>query len=429
MGEAQPQLDAELSRALSRRIFASEKARAGILAGVAFTLAAVYAGTNWLLHADGRELLPAYRWILLILIGFAAYEGLLRYVSGRFIARNRDLPLLGRYANAFVETSIPTLLILAGSAEMPFAEAITGISTQLYFLFIILVVLRLDFRLSLFTGVVAAAEYSFLAFWNWDALLAANAELPRSAMMQYAFRPILLLISGAAAALVSVQIKAGVTKAVRTAQERKKIFEEFGQYVSPAVVDQLLAQPAGARAEEKEVCILVLDIRDFTTFSETAQPQEVVTYLNNLWGFMVGIVNRHSGIVNKFLGDGFMAVFGAPIADGDHCGNAVRAAKEILAEVQSRMAAGTIPETRVGMGLHAGSALVGVIGSAERKEFTLIGDVVNVAFRIEQLNKKFGSSLLISEQVRSALPLEAHRIMETVHVKGRNEPVQVAQLN
>src|SRR5262249_55162180 len=119
----------------------------------------------------------------------------------------------------------------------------------------------------------------------------------------------------------------------------------------------------------------------------------IVNYLNGLWSKAVDIVNQHHGIVNKFLGDGFMAVFGAPLVMGNHCQNAINAARELVADIKRATDTGEIPPTRIGIGLHSGEALVGNIGSAERREYTVIGDVVNVAFRIEQLNKEVKSSL------------------------------------
>ena len=124
-----------------------------------------------------------------------------------------------------------------------------------------------------------------------------------------------------------------------------------------------------------------------------------------------------------------MAVFGAPISVGNSCQSALNSAREILTEVERASDAGEMPVTRVGIGIHAGEALVGNIGSLERREYTVIGDVVNVAFRIEQLNKEFGSKLLISEQVqqatRAAAPTEAPASLQ---VRGRQTAVQVYKL-
>lgn len=133
--------------------------------------------------------------------------------------------------------------------------------------------------------------------------------------------------------------------------------------------------------------------------------------------------------MNKFLGDGFMAVFGAPLVMGNHCQNAISAARELADDIKRATDSGEIPPTRVGIGLHSGEALVGNIGSAERREYTVIGDVVNVAFRIEQLNKELSSSFLISESVReSAGNMDSVQSSASLPIRGRNAPVRVYKL-
>ena len=145
---------------------------------------------------------------------------------------------------------------------------------------------------------------------------------------------------------------------------------------------------------------------------------------------MIEIVNRHNGIINKFLGDGFMAVFGAPISDGNDCLNAIAASQEILTRINQEIALGNISETRVGIGLHAGEAVTGSIGSSLRKEYTVIGDVVNLASRIEQLNKKFNTQLLISKAVKDALEEKINEVIPIgpVQVKGRVTSIQIYSL-
>ncbi len=208
-------------------------------------------------------------------------------------------------------------------------------------------------------------------------------------------------------------------------EERNRIMGVFGQHVSPEVVNKLLSQNIDQGGEMRNVCLMFLDIRNFTAFTEKAHPAEVVDYLNSLFEFMVDCVNRNQGIVNKFLGDGFMAVFGAPIPDEKNCHHALKASIEILNEL-TRFNAGRDGEpTRVGMGLHAGYAVTGTIGSAQRKEYTIVGDTVNVAKRIEEMNKSLGSRLLVSEEVWNALiakPRAAEKVGR-VRVKGHEAPI------
>jgi len=208
-------------------------------------------------------------------------------------------------------------------------------------------------------------------------------------------------------------------------EERNRIMGVFGQHVSPEVVNRLLSQDFEQDGEMREVCLMFLDIRNFTAFTEKSQPQEVVEHLNALFEFMVDCVNRNQGIVNKFLGDGFMAVFGAPIADEKNCHHALKASIEILNELARFNTARGGEPTRVGMGLHAGMAVTGTIGSAQRKEYTIVGDTVNVAARIEQMNKSLGSRLLVSEEVWSKLstkPKSSQKLGQ-IRISGREAPV------
>jgi adenylate cyclase len=209
-------------------------------------------------------------------------------------------------------------------------------------------------------------------------------------------------------------------------QERERVVALFGQHVSPIVANRLLDHSTGEHSELRYVCVMVLDIRNFTAFSETRAPDEVVRHLNTLWTFMVRIINEHNGIVNRFLGDGFLAVFGAPLSDASaDSANAVAAARQIMLELDGLISTGDVSPTRIGIALHAGPAIIGNVGSADRKEYTVIGDVVNVAFRIEALNKELGSTLLISESVRwYCAGIDAEPIAPMT-LRGRHEPVTV----
>jgi len=175
---------------------------------------------------------------------------------------------------------------------------------------------------------------------------------------------------------------------------------------------------------------MFLDIRNFTNFSERTSPKEVVAFLDVLFDPLVTIVNKHGGIVNKFLGDGFMAVFGAPVAEGQPCREAILAALEIVTEVENMVDDYKIPPTKIGIGIHAGEAITGTVGARSRKEYTVIGDTVNLASRIEQLTKKFGAQVLVSDAVwDNAGPMDIQaEPMEKTEVKGREAPVQVYKI-
>jgi adenylate cyclase len=307
--------------------------------------------------------------------------------------------------------------------------ALTLTPTHHYYFFILLSTLRLKPWLSVFTGAVAALEYFTLAVvFLLRAPIGDDSTL--TALPLHMWKASLYLMAGAAAGFVAWQVRKRVANALRSVEDQKRVRDVFGKHVSPQVVDQLLRQDVTADGEVRHVCVMFLDIRDFTARSSRMRPEDVVGYLNTLFDFMIECINRHNGIVNKFLGDGFMAVFGAPVSDGRDSHNAVTAAREILERVEAMNAFGGDQPTRVGMGLHAGPVLAGNVGSALRKEYTIIGDTVNLASRIESLNKQFGSSLLISEEVWREVgdDVASAERLGPVAVKGKEELVPVYRL-
>ena len=335
-----------------------------------------------------------------------------------------------QYLSSFIETSIPTLVMMMGSLFLGPLYALFTPVTLLYPVFIVLSALRLNARLCVFTGAVAAIEYSIVAFYFVGQTSSAAVEPILGSMAHHVIRGLLLLIIGVVTGLVTIQIKKRTLNSFATIEERNRIRRTFGEYVSPLVMEKLLTLKSDLASENRSVCVMFLDIRDFSTFAEKQTPEAVVAYLESLFEFMIEIVNRHHGIINKFLGDGFMAVFGAPVSNGADCLNGVEAAREIILRVEQEVAAANVLPTRVGIGLHAGEAVTGSIGSALRKEYAVIGDVVNVASRIEQLNKEFGSQLLISETVWQAVSDKVNDAtpIGSVQVKGREAPVQLWQV-
>jgi adenylate cyclase len=412
---------------LGRQILVSERERASLQALIGVALLLIIGVVN-AVHVATANSWPAFNSALLVVAAVIVYELVMRQLFNRYLRQERQLPATVRYLNVAIETSFPTILLAAFGNIMRADVALTSAVVLGYFFFIILSALSLDFRLSVFAGVVAAAGYVTLTLIFREQLPFGPGQPPES-RIAYIMRPVLLLIGGVTAGFVAARIRAGILRSLHAAEERRHIVRMFGQHVSPAVVNQLLAQPTGLQTELRDVCILVLDIRDFTAFAETTAPDSIVNYLNQLWGKAVRIVNQNHGTVNKFLGDGFMAVFGAPLVMGNHCQNAINAARELVAEIKRATDAGEIPPTRIGIGLHSGEALVGNIGSAERREYTVIGDVVNVAFRIEQLNKQLNSSFLVSESVQETVgELEGVESSASVPIRGRNAPVRIYKL-
>ena len=382
-------------------------------------------GVEQVFHGNVRAFVYCRSAILLLLVLYLTAEWLR---LGQRIKTGGRVHDIYHYVTAFVETSCPTAEIIALAAFTDNPVAALSIPVFVYPLFIVLSALRLNFRLSVFTGAVAAVEYTLVGLIYIRAGADRLADPLLASVPVHVVKGLILLSLGFVTGLVALQIKKRILDSFKLAEERNNIVNTFGQHVSPVVVDKLLERGAGVRSEKKQVCVMFLDIRNFTSFAEKRHPEEVVEYLESLFEFMIEIVNQHHGIVNKFLGDGFMAVFGAPLSDGRDCANAVGAAREILSRVEEEVAGGNVLPTRVRIGIHAGEAVTGNIGSSVRKEYTVIGDVVNTASRIEQLNKEFGSQLLISEAVweaaRDDVP-DGVLPMGHVAVRGREEPIKI----
>jgi adenylate cyclase len=415
---------ADLEKELARQTLISERWRSTILAVVLTALLGVMV-VYWVALSQMPGALPGMGGVMCVVAAATLFEWSTRLFITRLLAHGRSRPALAPFIGSLIEMSMPTcaILILA-KADTPHA-AINSAAPYAYFLYLILSSLRLEYRPCLFAGSIAAAFYAILSFYFWPQLEPAWAGSISLLRLNLLLRVCVLFSGGVAAAFVSMRLKQTLIDTLRLTGERERIVHMFGQHVSPAVVNQLLSQPLGEISEEREVCILVLDIRNFTSFSESHGADEVVSYLNTLWSTLVVAVNDNQGFINRFLGDGFLAVFGAPLSDGNDCRNALAAARRIVADTASLVSAGALPETRVGLALHAGRAVVGNIGSSDRKEYTVIGDVVNVAFRIEALNKELGSTLLISEPVKQAASVEDAESIVPMTIRGRREPVQL----
>jgi len=216
------------------------------------------------------------------------------------------------------------------------------------------------------------------------------------------------------------------------ALERRRFRLAFSRYVSKEVAAQVLAEAPGLRGERREVSILFSDLRGFTTMSETMDPEQVAALLNEYFDAMTGAIFKYRGMINDFVGDAVMAVFGAPLTDRDHALHGVQAAlamAEALEALNLKWKGEGLPQLRMGIGIHSGEVFAGNVGGRSRVKYTLIGDAVNVASRVEGLNKELGTTMLITEATRRLLGdrVEA-RDRGPREVKGRAELVHVHEL-
>ena len=418
---------------LAREIIHSERTRMAILAGLLGALIAFYvlayavSRDNYLL----RFLTPAvFLYIIAVIALLLCYELAIRHLIGRWLRQGRSVPGSLRYLNAFIETSVPSILIYLTSREINPLYVLQSPLSVLYAVFIVLSTLRLDFRLSVFTGLVAALEYVALSFAYLGGGSGVAAGTPLAAPPFYVAKGAMLLLAGLAAAFVAHQLKRRVGNAYRTLQERQRMLSAFGQQVSPAIAEELLRAGPEIASRSNFVCVMFMDIRDFTPLVELKSPTEIVAFQNVVFAEAVEVVNRNHGIINQFLGDGFMATFGAPVAGERDCANALAAARELVAGIRRLGEEDRIPPITIGIGLHAGEAVSGNIGSALRKQYSITGNVVILASRIEQLNKNYGSRILVSAEVLAAAGEDAAVMaaLGPVHVKGREQPIELFRL-
>ncbi|MCW5703118.1 MAG: adenylate/guanylate cyclase domain-containing protein [Xanthobacteraceae bacterium] len=361
-----------------------------------------------------------------IIVPFVLFELWVHGAITRHMRKGLDLPIFRRYIGALIETSMPTMALALHINGMGSVAALGFVAPLIYFIFIILSTLRLDFWLSTFTGAVAAIELFCMAMFYHPAT-GAEAE----PVYYHAARSLIVFACGVLAGAVGHQLRRQFESSIRAATARDRITNLFGQHVSPQVVDRLMAEGAGAAAgsDIRRVAVMFVDFRSFTAGARDRSPQEVVDRLDGAFAVLVEILDRHGGIVNKFLGDGFLALFGAPLEAPDPAHRAVAAAREML-EANDRVNKATAWPLRIGIGIHIGEVVAGSIGSPRRKEYTVIGDTVNFAARIEALNKDFNSQFLVSQAVHDALGEDCKDAVALgeVPIRGYDRPMAVWQL-
>lgn len=217
-------------------------------------------------------------------------------------------------------------------------------------------------------------------------------------------------------------------------REKRRIRGIFSRYVSRQVVDEILkeSQELALGGRRKEVTVLFSDIRNFTTMSERMKPEEVVAILNEYFAAMVEVIFRHEGTLDKYIGDAIMAVFGSPLSRPDDAERAVRAAVDMQTELKRLQAKWQLEGREpfdIGIGINTGEVVVGNIGSEKRMEYTVIGDNVNLASRLEGLNKQYQSHIIVSESVYEKLKDKVNvRPLEAVTVKGKTRPVMIYEV-
>ena len=214
------------------------------------------------------------------------------------------------------------------------------------------------------------------------------------------------------------------------ARERRSLAQLFGTYVPPQLVQEMLASPGrySMRAVSKELTVLFCDMRGFTEMSEAMAPTELQQFLNGVFSKLTEIISAHRGTVDKYMGDCVMAFWGAPVDTPDHADLAVAAALEMAAAVHAindaHRASGQ-PAISVGIGINTGVMSVGDMGSAVRRSYTVVGDAVNLASRLESLSGIYGAEVVVSDATRHAAPAFVWQELDRVRVKGKAQSVAI----
>jgi len=265
------------------------------------------------------------------------------------------------------------------------------------------------------------------------ALLIISAFIAVNLLAFYAFNIWLTLVYPV---LTMTAIYLGITiyHYIKEEREKKKIRGAFQYYLTASVINEMLKDPTKLKlgGVKKDLSVLFSDIRGFTTISEKLTPEELVRLLNEYLTAMTNIVFKYEGLLDKYMGDAIMAVFGAPLDQPDHARRACLTALEMMSELhklQKKWDAEGRPVLDIGIGINSGEMVVGNMGSEMRFDYTVMGDMVNLGSRLEGINKEYGSNIIISEFTYQAVQDSVCcRELDLVRVKGKNKPVKIMEL-
>ncbi len=226
----------------------------------------------------------------------------------------------------------------------------------------------------------------------------------------------------------------GLNRMALSLKEKELIKDALGKMVDPKVRDHLLEKGIALGGTEARVTVLFSDIRSFTTLSEKMTPERIVELLNSYFERMSRCIYDENGYINKFIGDAVLAVFGYPLENPDHAESAFRAARAMLKELErlnKDLAAREFPALEIGLGIHTGQVLAGNIGTSKRLEFTVIGDTVNIASRLESLSKKHPYRIFLSEDTKNSLGSVTDDFVSLgkTEIRGKEKRIEIYGVN
>lgn len=305
-------------------------------------------------------------------------------------------------------------------------------------------VARVGISTQLITNTVMKAQYRILVITFLSLLLGIVGSIILATFLAHPIRRLMEGVRAIGSGNLNYRIEVASTdelgelthsfNVMAESLRKKKLIEEaFGRYVTKQVAEEILQHPEQINlgGKRQEVSVLFADIRGFTGLAERIEPEEVVRTLNDYLTLMTRVVFKHDGTLDKFLGDAIMAVFGAPVFYSDHALRAILAALDIRREIKAlneKRGTSGLEKVEIGIGINAGEVVTGNIGYEERMEYTVIGDNVNIAARLEALAA--GGQILISQSIYEAIRMRVSvRALSPIYLKGREKPLQVYEVN
>jgi len=393
-----------------------------------------YSGLEWI--SAGKVRVPVDE-NAAALIPYRGYEHSFPYVSlaDVYLDRVDENRLRGRIA--LVGTSAPGLVDLRAT---PVGSAYPGVEIHAN-----LIAGMLDGTIKARPAYVLGAEVTLLALGGLllafllpflsplRATLTAVAALAAYAGLNLAVWQTADLVLPLASSLLVVLAMFALNMSYGyfvESRSKRQFTELFGQYVPPELVDQMARDPGRYTMEGRSEVLTVLfsDIRGFTSIAEGLDPRDLSQLMNEYLTAMSNVIGEHRGTLDKYIGDAIMAFWGAPVAEPNHAARAVAAAMAMqaaLGPLNATFRARGWPELTIGVGINTGPMRVGDMGSKLRKAYTVLGDAVNLASRLEGLTKRYGTGIIVGEQTRKAVSGIVFRELDRVRVKGKDEPVAI----
>ena len=423
-----------LSLAMVRTLLGSTK----LLPGYAEVKTGGFAGLEWLeLEAAGGRLKIPVDNNVATFVPYRGEQGSFRYISITDVLHNRVEPAQLKDKIILVGTTAPGLL---DAHATPVGEVYPGVEVHAsmiagildqnlkeqpaYMLgaeviWLLLIGITLSFLLPLFTPAKAILASVFVV--NITAGLSLVAWQYGNVLMPIANSLVMIAL------LFALNMSFGYFVESRT---KRLITRLFGQYVPSELVDEMAKHPESVsmEGESREMTILFADVRGFTAISEGLDPKELSLLMNEFLTPLSRVIYKHRGTIDKYMGDCIMAFWGAPLPDKDHAHNAILAGVEMLATLQGLrpfLQERGWPEIQVGVGINTGRVSVGNMGSKMRVAYTVMGDEVNLASRLEGITKQYGVSIIVGQNTRDQVTNFLYRELDHVRVKGKDKPVAI----